>query len=415
MVKVSILTIGDEILIGQIVDTNSAWLAQQLNLNGFSVHEILSVSDDGDHIKQSLKHAEEISDIIITTGGLGPTADDITKPAIAEYFGGKLVINQEVLNDVTQYLTQKGRPLGKLNKNQALVPDNCETIRNHIGTAPVIWYNRNGKVFVSLPGVPFEMKELVKSKILPKLKATFNTPDIYHKTVMTYGLPESILAEKIADWENQLPDYMKLAYLPSPEAVRLRISARNREQLDIKQKVEQEITKLHQYIGKYIFGYNNEYLQQVIGKLLIERNATIATAESCTGGRIAHLITSVPGSSEYFKGSIVAYSNEAKTNLLNVPKEILEKYGAVSQQVVEAMAKGAVQTLNTNYAVATSGIAGPGGGTKEKPVGTVWIAAASKDKVVSKLYTININRDVNIRLSSTAALQLLRFLILGFV
>ncbi len=413
MTKVEIITIGDEILIGQIVDTNSAWLAKELNENGFSVFQITSVSDSREHILEALAQAEERADIIITTGGLGPTADDITKPAIAEYFNSKLIINQEVLRDLSEYLTQKGRELGEKNRNQALVPDKCTVIRNHIGTAPVMWFEKAGKVFVSLPGVPFEMKELAKIKVIPKLKDFFDTPYLYHKTVMTNGLPESILSEKISEWENNLPEYMKLAYLPSPEAVRLRISALG-ESERIRKEIEAQIDSLSDYIGKYIFSYDDIYLEEALGALLRSKNATLSTAESCTGGKIAHLLTGVPDASSYFKGSIVAYSNEAKMNLLNVSASSLEKHGAVSQEVVEAMAKGAIKALNSDYAVSTSGIAGPSGGTKEKPVGTVWIAAASKGRVVSKLYTINISREINIRLAASASLQLLRFLILGY-
>ena len=411
MVKVEIITIGDEILIGQIVDTNSAWIAQQLNLNGFHVEQITSISDTKEHILEALKLAESRVEIIITTGGLGPTADDITKPAIAEYFNSKMRIDEGVLADVTGYLKQKGREIGEQNKLQALVPEKCTVIRNHIGTAPVMWFEKNDKVFVSLPGVPFEMKELISSKVLPKLKAKFSTPQIIHKTIMTNGLPESILADKIHDWEIALPKNLKLAYLPSPEAVRLRVSAYGQEN-NLEELVDIEIKKLHQYIGKYIFAYDDVYLNEAIGLLLKEKAASMATAESCTGGLIAQLLTSVSGSSEYYKGSIVAYANEAKANLLDVPMSLIDKHGAVSKQVVEAMAMGVLKKLNVDYAVATSGVAGPNGGTPDKPVGTVWFAVASKDKVVSRTYTINIKREVNMRLAANSALQFLRFLIL---
>jgi nicotinamide-nucleotide amidase len=411
MAQVEIITIGDELLIGQIIDTNSAWLAQQLNLAGFAIKQITSVSDNREHILQALELAESRANIIITTGGLGPTADDITKPAFAEYFQSGMRIDGGVLADVTAYLTQKGRQVGENNRLQALVPEKCTVIRNHIGTAPVMWFEKNDKVFISLPGVPFEMKELSSSKVIPKLKERFKTPKIYHKTVMTNGLPESVLADKIKDWADALPEYMKLAYLPSPETVRLRISVSSFEQ-NIENMVNEQIDKLQPLIGKYIFAYNDEYLQETIGKILSQKNATMATAESCTGGSIAQLITSIAGSSQYYKGSIVAYANETKMALLDVPGEMLEKFGAVSKEVAEAMAKGAIKRLNTDFAVATTGIAGPDGGTPEKPVGTVWIVAASKDKVISRVYTMNIKRDINMRLASSAALQLLRFLIL---
>ncbi len=411
MAQVEIITIGDELLIGQIIDTNSAWLAQQLNLAGFAIKQITSVSDNREHILQALELAESRANIIITTGGLGPTADDITKPAFAEYFQSGMRIDEGVLADVTAYLTQKGRQVGENNRLQALVPEKCTVIRNHIGTAPVMWFEKNDKVFISLPGVPFEMKELSSSRVIPKLKERFKTPKIYHKTVMTNGLPESVLADKIKDWADALPEYMKLAYLPSPETVRLRISVSSFEQ-NIENMVNEQIDKLQPLIGKYIFAYNDEYLQETIGKILSQKNATMATAESCTGGSIAQLITSIAGSSQYYKGSIVAYANETKMALLDVPGEMLEKFGAVSKEVAEAMAKGAIKRLNTDFAVATTGIAGPDGGTPEKPVGTVWIVAASKDKVISRVYTMNIKRDINMRLASSAALQLLRFLIL---
>jgi nicotinamide-nucleotide amidase len=411
MINVEIITIGDEILIGQIVDTNSAWLGQNLNLIGFSVAQITSVSDKEEHILEALQLAESRADIIIITGGLGPTADDITKPALAKYFNSEMRMDAEVLADVTAYVTKKGREVGERNKLQALVPEKCTVIRNHIGTAPIMWFEKDQKVFVSLPGVPFEMKEMMSSKVFPKLQEKFKTPSIIHKTIMTNGLPESVLADKIQEWEENLPQNFKLAYLPSPEAVRLRISVVGDEP-NLKELVELEAQKLKKYIGKYIFAYDDIYLNEAIGKLLLEKNATMATAESCTGGLIAELITSISGSSAYFKGGIVAYANEAKQNLLDVPAELIEKYGAVSQQVVEAMAKGALKKLNVDYAVATSGIAGPTGGTADKPLGTVWIAVASKDRVITRLSTINIKRDINMRIAANTSLQLLRFLIL---
>lgn len=409
-----IITIGDEILIGQIVDTNSAWIAQQLTLTGIRVKQVSSVSDDRLHILKALAEAEERADIILITGGLGPTKDDITKVTLCEYFGCELVFNEEVYKDVEALFRGYGKEVSPVNRKQAEIPSNCKAIRNEVGTAPGMWFERNGKIFISMPGVPYEMKSMVEKQLLPQLKEKFDLPVLMHITILTQGIGESALAGMIESWEDSLAAVnMKLAYLPSPGIVRLRLSTSGNDRAALKKKMNEKIGELETLIPSYIFGYE-EYgsdpatIEQVIGKLLREKKKTVSTAESCTGGYISHLITKVPGSSEYYLGSVIAYAYEVKENMLNVPKEMLEKHGAVSAQVVEQMAIGVRQKLNTDYSISASGIAGPGGGTDDKPVGTVWIAIATPEKVISQRLQFGDNRERNIERTSITALNMLR-------
>ena len=412
--QAEIITIGDEILIGQIVDTNSAFIGQLLNLNGISVKQITSVSDDREHIIKALDEAKERADIILITGGLGPTKDDITKKTLCEYFNTTMRFDESAYQDVVNLFAQYGKTVTPINRLQAEVPAICEVIRNYNGTAPCMWFDVDGKVFVSMPGVPYEMKALMKNQIVPKLKSRFKFPFIFHKTVLTQGIGESALSELISDWEDSLSAVnIKLAYLPAPGMVRLRLSTKGDNDELLRLNVDKKIEELKTIISEYIYGYeifgvDNETLEQTIGKLLREKKKTISTAESCTGGYISHLITKVPGSSDYYTGSVISYSYEIKETELGVPKEILNTQGAVSQAVVEQMAKAIRIKYHTDYSISASGIAGPGGGTKEKPVGTVWIAIATPDKIISEKFQFGNHRERNIQKTANAALNMLR-------
>ncbi len=402
-----IITIGDELLIGQVIDSNSAWIAEQLNLIGIKVKQISSISDDKDHIKTALKEASARANIILITGGLGPTKDDITKASLCEYFDTKLVYNKNAYKSISERFKKLNLPELESNKQQAYLPENCTVIPNLKGTASGMWFQKEEVTYISMPGVPFEMKAMMSDAVIPMIKSKFNLPVITHRTILTAGLGESFLAEKKKEWENNLPNDIKLAYLPSPEHLRLRMSIKSTSNKEAEQKLDEQENKLKAYIPDYIFGKGNEKLQDVVGKLLSNKNATLATAESCTGGNIARLITSVSGSSKYFKGSVIAYSNEVKTQVLNVEKSIIEQHGAVSEEVVKQMAVGVKRLLNTDYAIATSGIAGPDGGTAEKPVGTVWIAVADKDTVKAQKFMFSHDRNINIRRASSMALYFL--------
>lgn len=410
--KAEIITIGDEILIGQIVDTNSAWIAEQFNLNGIEIYQITSVHDDHQHILEALKKAEEKVDLVIITGGLGPTRDDITKNTLCKYFKTRLVLHEPTLEHIKERFTRRNIDMNKLNQDQALVPELCTVLPNMAGTAPGMWFEKNNTYFASLPGVPFEMKYLIEHEVLPRLRQSGKTKAIYHKTVQTQGVPESMLAMKLEVWESALPQNIKLAYLPNPMSVRLRLSAMGNDENVLKQQVEQEIERLQKIIPEHIFGYNNETLAEVIGRMLAGASKTLAVAESCTGGYISHLITSIPGSSKYFNGSVTAYSNETKQNILQVQESSLKEYGAVSKLVATEMALGVKKALKADFAVATTGIAGPDGGTEDKPVGTVWIAVAGEQKVIAKRFVFGDNRERNIIRSSQTALQLLRRIIM---
>jgi len=411
--KAEIITIGDEILIGQIVDTNSAWIGEQFNMNGIEIVQITSIRDNREHILEALKAAEDRVDLVVITGGLGPTKDDITKHTLCDYFNTELVLHEPTLEHIRKRFYRRGIDMNKLNRDQALVPVSCEVLYNKEGTAPGMWFEQNDTIFVSMPGVPFEMKYIVEFELLPRLRKTGRTKAIYHKTVLTQGLPESMLAERIADWEDALPSHIKLAYLPNPMAVRLRLTARGEDTEVLKADVEAEIEKLRPLITDSIFGYNHETLAEVIGRMLIESGKTMAVAESCTGGYISQLVTEVPGCSAYYKGSITAYANETKENLLGVQHETLEKFGAVSEEVALEMVTGVKKALNADYAVSTTGIAGPDGGTPEKPVGTVWIGVSGPHLTFAKKYVfVGDHRERNITRSAQTALQMLRRMVL---
>ena len=410
--EADLITIGDEILIGQIVDTNSAWIAQQLNVEGINVRQITSISDQPEHIISTLNESGKKASLVLVTGGLGPTKDDRTKSALCTFFGTQLIENKEVLEHINQLLIPRGIAINTLNHEQALVPATAIILPNKLGTAPGLLFNHEGTIFVFMPGVPFEMKYLMENEVLPRIKKLFNTSTIIHRTVLTQGLPESILAERIDDWEDSLPECISLAYLPSPESMRLRLSAHGEDKEYLSLLLEQRIKELAEIIPDYIFGFEDDTMAGNIGKILKEKSLTVSVAESCTGGNIAHFFTLNPGSSEYFKGGVVAYSNEIKVKLLGIDPQLIAENGAVSKEVVEAMAVAVRQLLQTDYAIATSGIAGPGGGTPEKPVGTVWIAAADSDSIVSKTFNFGNNRKRNIIRSSQTALNMLRLQLL---
>lgn len=409
--KAEIITIGDEILIGQIVDTNSAWMGQQLNLLGIEVYQVTSVHDDRKHILKAVAEAEQNSDLVLITGGLGPTKDDITKKTLCEYFNTKLVFHPEVLEHVRSLLSSRNVVINKLNQDQALLPENCTVLHNSAGTASGMWFERNNTIFVSMPGVPFEMEAIMTEEVFPRLKKLGITQSIVHKTVLTIGIPESMLAERLERWEDSLPEFVKLAYLPSPMMVKLRLSGYGTDEAAIKAEIDKQVKELLTIIPEAVYGFDNDNMGIALGRMLMAEGRTMATAESCTGGSIAQFITSNPGSSAYFKGGVVAYSNEVKINLLGVPSELIKTVGAVSQEVAEAMALGAQKVLGVDYTVATTGIAGPDGGTDEKPVGTVWIAVAGPSGVSSKKYIFKHNRERNIIRTTHTALNMLRVLI----
>ncbi|MCO5935066.1 competence/damage-inducible protein A [Mucilaginibacter sp. RB4R14] len=402
-----IITIGDEILIGQIVDTNSAWMAQKLNEEGIRVKQISSISDDKQHILKALAEAAQRADIILVTGGLGPTKDDITKLTIAEYFGVGLVLNNEALQNVESIFKKYNRPLLEVNRKQAEVPQNCEIILNNNGTAPGMWFNVDGKIYVSMPGVPFEMKYMMEEAVIPKLKQTLKLPVIIHKTILTVGEGESFLAEKIADIENDLPSNIKLAYLPKMGQVRLRLSAYGDGEALLKNKLEEFVARIVERVGINVVAQEDIPLEKVILNYMAERGLTLSVAESCTGGYVSHLITKHEGSSQVFLGGAITYSNGLKENILAVKSETLYQFGAVSEQTVTEMAEGALRRFKSDFSVAITGIAGPGGGSDDKPVGTVWIAAAKTGKTVVKKFTFGNKRAQNIERSAVAAFFML--------
>lgn len=411
--KAEIITIGDEILIGQIVDTNSAWMGQQLNLLGIEIYQVTSVHDDREHILKAIDIAGKNADLVLITGGLGPTKDDITKKCLCEYFQTELVFHPEVLEHVQSLLSSRNVVINQLNRDQALLPAVCTVLHNSAGTASGMWFEKNGTIFISMPGVPFEMEAIMTEEVFPRLKQLGRTQTIVHKTVLTIGIPESMLAERIEKWENELPKYIKLAYLPSPMMVRLRLSGYGNDENALRTEISARVDALLKIIPDAVFGYDNDNLGIAIGRLLTHSGKTMATAESCTGGSIAQLITSNAGSSAYFKGGVVAYSNEIKHQLLGVPMDIIERHGAVSEEVAERMAIGARAALNSDFAVATTGIAGPDGGSDEKPVGTVWIAVAGPAGILSKKYVFKHNRERNIIRTTHTALNMLRGYILN--
>lgn len=404
--KAGIITIGDEILIGQIVDTNSAWMAAKMTDAGFEIEEQQAIGDNAEQIKNTITDVFSRVDVILMTGGLGPTKDDITKKTLCEYFGTELIYNNDVLKNIEALFV--GRTVNELTRNQAYVPKDCTVIQNRAGTAPITWFNYKGKVLVSMPGVPYEMKYVMEHEIIPRLQKKYDIEAYLKKVFIVGGYSESALAMHIADFEDNLPEGFGLAYLPSIALMKLRLYVKGEHRLA---EFNEQVKKLENRLGNAILAERDIPLEQILGERLFEKGLTLSTAESCTGGNIAHLITLIPGSSNYFKGSIVSYSNEAKMNLLNVSQKTLDLFGAVSEEVVQEMALGACKTLNTDCSIAVSGIAGPDGGTEDKPVGTVWICTRYNNKSVSRKYQGGKLRDTNItRASIMAMLQLLEMI-----
>ncbi|MBD2700443.1 competence/damage-inducible protein A [Spirosoma sp. BT702] len=408
MIRAEVITIGDEILFGQITDTNTQWIGTELTNIGIRPVRKTSVGDQADAILNVLQEAHQRADVIIITGGLGPTKDDITKKTLCTYFGVGMVRNEVALALVTGFFEKRGRAMTDINRAQADLPANAVYMQNDWGTAPGMWFEHEGRVYVSLPGVPFEMKHLMTNRILPKLGSHFQTPIIKHKIIRTVALGESFLAERIEAWEDALPNHIRLAYLPSFGGVRLRLTATGDDNAQLNRELAEQVEKVLPLIEKNVFGYDDDELETVVGRLLSEKNLTLGVAESCTGGYVSSQITKVPGSSAYFWGGVVSYSNVVKVNQLGVQAATLEQFGAVSEETVRQMAEGVRQALGTNVGIATSGIAGPDGGTPDKPVGTIWIACATANRTIARLLKLGQYRDQNIQLTTTYVLNLLR-------
>ena len=412
--KAAIITIGDELLIGQTIDTNSAWMGAELSKAGFDVHRITSVHDRREDIIYALTEATGKTDVVLITGGLGPTSDDITKQTLCEFFNTHLVMNNEVFRMIEEMMRLRSFSMNDNNRHQAEVPESCRVLKNAAGTAPGMWFEKDGTIFVSMPGVPHEMKYLMTEIVLPELNKRFTSQIIIHKNIMTYGTFEAKLAEILTDFESGLPSNLKLAYLPASGVIKLRLTGTGSDYNYLSNLINDQVSKLYKTIPEFIYGEDEDSLEMVIGKLLKSKNKSVSTAESCTGGEIAHLLTSVAGSSAYYKGSIIAYENSIKTKLLGVQDYIITKYGAVSENTVKEMAVGVRNVLDTDYAVATSGIAGPDGGTDEKPVGTIWIAVDSVRGTVCEKRVFGNDRLTNIKRFSLAALNLLRKQIINY-
>ena len=403
-----IISIGDELLYGQTLDTNAHWISHKLDEYNIKVFQRTTIGDDADQILNAFATAAERVDIVLITGGLGPTKDDLTKPLLAKYFGVGMVHHEEVLRDITLLFAKASREVTALNAQQADLPANCEKITNPVGTAPGMWFYENNTVFVAMPGVPYEMKSIMTQGILPKLHEMFSKGVLHHHIIKTIGITESSLSDLIEDWEVNLPKHIKLAYLPTKGQVKLRMTGSGDDLNTLKQEIDTLQMAIMPKIAKYVYGFGADSLEGVIGKLLNKNNLTLATAESCTGGYLAHMITSVPGSSRYFKGSVIAYSNEVKIAQLGVSTEDLKQQGAVSEEVAKAMAKGVRKELNADIAIAITGIAGPDGGTVEKPVGTVWIAYSDKHKTLAKKFNFSRDRTFIVHWSALAALNMIR-------
>jgi nicotinamide-nucleotide amidase len=412
--KAAIITIGDELLIGQTIDTNSAWIGAEMSKSGFDVYRIVSVHDRREDILYALKEATGKADVVLITGGLGPTSDDITKPTLCEFFKTELIMNNEVLGMIEEMMRYRNFPMNDKNRRQAEVPASCRVLKNSSGTAPGMWFEKDGTIYISMPGVPNEMKHLMMKNVLPELNKRFISQVIVHRNIMTYGTFESKLADLLTDFEAGLPDNIKLAYLPSSGIIKLRLTGTGSDRSLVTESLKEQVSILYKTIPDFIYSEEEESLEMVIGKLLKSKNKTVATAESCTGGQIAQMLTSIAGSSEYYTGSVIAYDNSIKKMLLGVENETLEKYGAVSEETVIEMAEGARKALRTDFALATSGIAGPDGGTAIKPVGTVWIAVASEKGIITDKRIFGNDRSANIIRFSLAALNLLRKEILKY-
>ncbi|MCD9574294.1 CinA family nicotinamide mononucleotide deamidase-related protein [Flavobacterium soyae] len=415
--KATIVTIGDEILIGQIVDTNSNFIAKELDRIGVETYEMISISDNKQHILNTFAQLQNKVDVVIITGGLGPTKDDITKKTFCDYFDDQLVVNPEVLAHVTELIEGfYKRPISQLNKDQALVPSKCTVLHNKMGTAPGMWMKKENTVFVSLPGVPYEMKYLVENEIIPKIVKEYKRPYIIHKTILTYGQGESLVAERIENWENNLPEFIKLAYLPNPGRVRLRMTARGTDKRELEKAIEENVQSLDAIIHDIIVGYEeNETIETVVGKLLAKNNKTISTAESCTGGKIASLLSSVQGASRYFKGSVVSYATEAKVNVLGISQDLIDQFSVVSAEVAAAMALNVKDILKTDYAIATTGNAGPLKGDSNAEIGAVFIALATPEGVITEEFNFGQPREKVIDRATIKSLEILQKEILKIV
>lgn len=406
-VKAKIISIGDELLIGQVVNTNASWLGNILTTNGIEVISTLTIGDGERDIVEALDACSDV-EIIVMTGGLGPTADDITKPTLCKYFGTELEFCQDAYDNVMSIFKLRGYQMTERNRGQAYIPKSCKYIPNRYGTAPCMWFEKGKSVYISMPGVPFEMKNVFEQEILPKLLEHFKVTPYINKVVMTTGVGESFLADKIKDWEDAMPDFLSLAYLPQYGMVRLRLEGRHPDREFLQKTIDNEIDKLNKLIGEYVFGYDDTSIAVAVLDKLGAAGMTLASAESCTGGTIAKMITAIPGSSEVFKGTVVSYATSVKEEVLGVRHEDVEKYTVVSQQVAEQMATGVRALLKADYAVATTGVAGPGGGTDENPVGTVWIAVAGPNGVISKRCNFGKDRGNNIERASITALEMVR-------
>ncbi|WP_192350191.1 competence/damage-inducible protein A [Algoriphagus sp. Y33] len=412
VVRAEIISIGDELLYGQIVDTNSHWISQELDLRGVKVVRKTTIGDDRKDILAAFASAEARADIILITGGLGPTQDDLTKPLLAEYFDCPIVENTAAVEAVTQFFRKRGREITPLNILQGHLPACCTYVPNEVGTAPGMWFERNGTYWMSMPGVPHEMKKLMRDFVLPKLPELFPLPVIVHRMVKTVGIGESWLADLIRDWENALPKSIRLAYLPSLGHVKLRLTGFGTDKITIENAIQKQIDMVLPSIEKYVYGYDSESLEMAIGKLLTSSKKTVALAESCSGGYISHLVTSISGSSSYFQGAVVPYHNRFKHEILHVKNDTLNTFGAVSEETVQEMATGVRELFQSDFGLASSGIAGPNGGTAEKPVGTIWISCAGQGFIETKKLQLTQDRMLNIQLTAMAVLNLLRICIL---
>lgn len=406
--QAEIISIGDELLIGMTIDSNAAWMAGELTNLGIEIYQTISISDKREHILKVIDECMNRSDLVLVTGGLGPTSDDITKETLAEYFGTRLVRDKEVLRNIERFIRSRGLHMNENNVRQAEVPEGCRIMPNELGTAPGMWFERGGKVLVSMPGVPYEMKTIMTSRVIPAIKKHFKRPVIKYRLVMTFGTFEAHLAEILEGFEKEMPESMQLAYLPTSGIIKLRLTGRGQDENEIDRVLSEQIDKLYAIIPEFIYGLDGISLEEATGNILKDNKLTLSIAESCTGGNISRMITSVPGSSEYFTGSVIAYNNRIKAEELGVSREDLDIHGAVSEETALQMANGVRDKYKTDYAISATGIAGPGGGTEEKPVGTVWIAVSSKYGSKAEKHNFSFTRINNIRRSSLAAINLLR-------
>ena len=406
------ISIGDELLIGQVINTNAAWLGEHLSASGFQLDSSLTIGDSEKAILDAFNACMD-ADLVLVTGGLGPTADDITKPTVCKFFDTELEFCQEAYDNVVALFKRRGFQMSERNRGQAMLPKACEYIPNTYGTAPCMWLEKNGVAFAFMPGVPFEMKGIFTDELLPRIKQRFHAVPYEKRVIMTTGIGESFLADKIKDWEEALPDFLSLAYLPQHGMVRLRLSGRHEDAQVLHATLDNQIDKLTHLISEYIFAMQDQPIERTVFDLLINKEKTFALAESCTGGNMAHVITLIPGSSKVFKGAAVTYANATKTKVLGVPSEMIEKCGVVSQDVVESMATGVRSLMDADYGVATTGIAGPSGGTDENPVGTVWMGVASALGVVSKCFNFGKDRENIINRATIAAYEMLRQELIG--